>query len=254
LVKKSEDKTMARGTHRESGAQPTPLEEAHGATGPGTRPRDVSTPSGHSPEGVDWGGAGETYQSSTRPTGNKQLSEPSDTEDTSDDNHTNRKSGAQPMPPKGTLGANGPDAQASDVSAPQGDDPERFDWQVDLRDNTYKYERLVEPVGSAEQAGGRNSPFRTTATLNLQPMRLLTCWSDELIGSGGAFDRGRPAIREDTQYLGPADSPVSHNNLWDWAVTPPTGNTASSVYDGGRERLPETPQNGTEERSCVTQP
>jgi len=79
-----------------------------------------------------------------------------------------RESRAQPTPLGEEAGANGLDAQPRrDVSTPQGDNPTRFDWRVDLRDNTYKYERLVEPVGSAEQARGRDTPFRTTARLNL---------------------------------------------------------------------------------------
>jgi len=157
------------------------------------------------------------------------------------------------MPPGETPDAKGPDTQPSDVPTPQVDYPERFDWRVDLIDNTYKYERLVGLVGSAEQAGGRDTPFRTTATLNLQPIRLLTHWSDEPLGSGGGFDRGSPVTREYTRFSGHADSPVFHNNYWDWAVTQPTGATVSSVYDGGGERVPETPQDVNEESSCVTQ-
>jgi len=106
----------------------------------------------------------------------------------------------------------------------------------------------VWPVGSAEQAGGRDTPFRTTASLNLQPIRLLTGRSNEPLGGGVFFDRGSPVIMEYTWHPGSADSPVSHNNYWDQAVTQPTGNTASSVYDGGGERIPETPPDVNDER------
>jgi len=161
--------------------------------------------------------------------------------------HSQRPSGK-------TAGANGLDEQPRDVPMPQGDDPTRFNWRVDLRDNTYKYERLVWPVGSDEQAGGKDTPHRTIATLNLQPIRLPTRWSDEPLSIGGGPDRGNPAIREHTRYMGPADSPVSHHNIWDRAVTQLMGYTASSVYDGGGERVPETPQDIHEGRSCGTQP
>jgi len=56
-------------------------------------------------------------------------------------------------------------------------------------------------------------PFRTMATLNLQPIRLLT--------------------QEDTRFLEPADSPISHTNLWEWEATQHKGDTLSSVYDCG---------------------
>jgi len=141
------------------------------------------------------------------------------------------------------LGATEPDTLPANASTLQRPVPRRFDWQVNLRDNTYNYERLVETGGSVEHAGGRNTSFKTTATLNLQPIRLLTRWSEELLGGRGGIDRGRPATREDTLYLGPADSPLSHNSVRDRAVTQPKGDTASSVYDSGGERVPDTPQN-----------
>jgi len=56
LVKRGEDQTISRETHRESGVQSTSPGEALGSDGPDTPPRDVSTPGGHSPERVDWGG------------------------------------------------------------------------------------------------------------------------------------------------------------------------------------------------------
>jgi len=135
LVKKSEDLAIARGTPRESGVQPTPLEEASGATGPDSQPSVVSTPRGHSPETVDWrgalsgcqvdwGAAGEAEEPLTRPTENEQPSGPSVT----DNADRYRKSRAQPTPPEETPNANGPNTQPSDVPTPQGDYPERFNW------------------------------------------------------------------------------------------------------------------------------
>jgi len=98
------------------------------------------------------------------------------------------------------------------------------------------------PVGPDEQTGRRDTPFRTTATLNLQPVRILTRWSDKPLGSGGGLDKGSQAVREDTRFRGQADSPISHNNIWDRAVAQPTCDTPSGVYDGGGERVPETPR------------
>jgi len=92
--------------------------------------------------------------------------------------------------------------------------------------------------------------FRTTSTLNLQPIRLLTSWPDEPPGSRGDLDSGRPAKREDILCLEPTDSPVSPTNLWDRAVTQLA---ALSVCNSGGERVPKTPPNVNEERSCVTQ-
>jgi len=219
-LKKGEDGTITRGTHRESGAQPTSLGETLGADGPDTPPREVSTPRGHSPERVDCGGAGETYRSSTRPTGNEQPSGPSDTEGTSDDINIYRESGAQPTPLEETLGATGPNTQPRDVLTPQGHGPERFVWRVDLRDNTYKYERLMEPEGPAEHTRGKNpdTPFRTPITQDLKHIRLMTRWSDELLGGRWGLDQGSSALREDTRWRGQDDSPVSHNNVWDRVV------------------------------------
>jgi len=120
LVKKSEDLAISRGTHRVPRAQPTLLEQALGATGPNSQPSEVSTPRGHSPERVDWGGTGELYRSPTRPAMNEQPSGPSDLEDTSDDDDINRESGAQPTPPDETLGATGPDTPPVDALMLQG--------------------------------------------------------------------------------------------------------------------------------------
>jgi len=145
------------------------------------------------------------------------------------------------MPLGETPDVNEPDAQPRDASTFQREHPERFDWQVDLRDNTYKYERLVEPVGSAEQAGRRHTPFRTTATLNLQSIGLLTRWSDESRGSGGGFYKGSLAPREDTRFRRQADSPIPHNNIWERAAAQYTCDTPSGVYDGGGKRVLETP-------------
>jgi len=89
---------------------------------------------------VDWGAASEADESSTRPTENEQPSEPSMT----DDAYRYQESRAQPTPPGETPDDKGPSTQPSEVPTPQGDHPERFDWRVDLKDNAYKYERLVE--------------------------------------------------------------------------------------------------------------
>jgi len=113
----------------------------------------------------------------------------------------------------------GPNEQLRDVTLLQGDNTAMFDWRVDLQDNNYKYDRLVEPVGHTEQRGGRRTPHSTTATLNLQPIRLLRCWSDD------GIDRPSQTPRESTPWRGKTDSPVSHHNLWnregcDPSVTP----------------------------------
>jgi len=56
-----------------------------------------------------------------------------------------------------------------------------YNWRVDLTDNTYKYDRLVELAGPTDRPGRRDTPFKTTATLNLQPIRTLTYWVDDLL-------------------------------------------------------------------------
>jgi len=210
---------------------------------------------GEPPHGCqfDWGSASEAEESPKRPTKDEQPSSPSVTEDA--DRY--RESGAQPTPLGSTLDATGPDAQPRDVPTPQGDYPAKFDWRVDLKDNTYKYDRLVEPAGSAERARRRNTPFRTTATLNLQPIRILTRWPDESLGSGGGFDKGSQAFREDTRFRGQADSPIPYNNTWERAVAQPTCDTSSGVYNGGGERVPETPpevHRETAKKHYVVQP
>jgi len=100
---------------------------------------------------VNWGSADETDASLTRLTETKQPSGPSVT-DTADEH---RESGAQPTPLGETTGTLGPDEQPSDVTLFQGDHTARFDWRVDLRDNTYKYDRLMEPAGPAERLQNR---------------------------------------------------------------------------------------------------
>jgi len=108
------------GIHRESRAQPRPLGEETFVTN-----GLVEQPSGSSV-----------------------------TASTTDEADTHRELGAQPTPPGETPGANGPDAQPRDVSMLQGDDPARFDWRVDLKDNSYKYDSLGEPVGTPNREGG----------------------------------------------------------------------------------------------------
>jgi len=248
LVRKSED-----GTYRKPGAQPppqsTPPRLALGYDGPDTPPSEVFMPRGQSPKLVDWRGALEGCQVDwgtasvadgcpTRPTENEQPSDPA-AKDNIDTQSTHLSE---------TPDANGPDAQPRDVPTPQRDHPERLDWRVDLADNAYKYERLVEQGGSAEQTTEGNTSFRTTATLNLQPIKLLTRWLDELPGSGGGFDRESSATWEHTRCLGSTDSPVSHHNSWNRAEVRPRCDTPASVYDGGGQRVPETPPDGDLDR------
>jgi len=223
----------AHGTYREPRAQLTPPRGTLDSDEPDTPPRR------HIPERVDWGGTGELYRSPTRPTANEQPSGPSATEDTSDHENTHGKSGAQPTPLKETTGSVGPDTHPRDIPMPHGHSPERFDWRVELGDNTHRYERLVAPEGPAEHTRrGPDTLFRTTVTLDLQPLRLLTCWSDELLSSRGGPSEGGKAPREDTRGREQTDSPVSHNNFWERAEVQPRGN---SVYDGGGPHVPKTP-------------
>jgi len=107
----------------------------------------------------------------------------------------------------------------------------------------------VEPRESVSWIEGGHTSVRTTVTLNLQPIKLLTRWLDELPDIEEGLDRWSSASREYTQYLGPADSPVSHNNFYDRLVTRPT---AQSGSDSGAEHVLETPPHVNEERSCVT--
>jgi len=41
----------------------------------------------------------------------------------------------------------GPNEPPGNVPLPQRDNTAGFDWRVDLKDNNYKYDRLVEPGG-----------------------------------------------------------------------------------------------------------
>jgi len=101
----------------------------------------------------------------------------------------------------------------------------------------------MEPVGSAEHIRGKNpdTPFSTTVTLDLRPIRILTRWSDEILSSRGGHDKWSQAPRGNTLFLGQVDGPVSHNNFWDRAGAQPTRDTSSNTYDGGGEHVPETP-------------
>jgi len=129
-----------------------------------------------------------------------------------------------------------------------------YNWRVDLTDNTYKYYRLVEPPGPTDRPERRDTPFRTTTTLNLQPIRTLTCWVDEIPGSGGDVDTGKPSVRDATRLRGQADSPISHHNRWERATARPKCDIPSGVYDGCGERAPETPTEKRDDGSGVTQP
>jgi len=46
-----------------------------------------------------------------------------------------------------------PDAQPRDDPTHQGEYLAELDWRVDLKDNMYRYNRLVQPVGHAEETG-----------------------------------------------------------------------------------------------------
>jgi len=115
LLKKGKDGTIIRGTHKESGAPPTPCGKTLVADGPDTQPIDVSTLRGHSPERVDWGVACEADRSSAWPTINEQPSGPSVTESTINDVDIPRESGAQITPLRDTFGTAGPNTQPGDV-------------------------------------------------------------------------------------------------------------------------------------------
>jgi len=109
---------------------------------------------------------------------------------------------------------------------------DQYNWRVDLTDNTYRYDKRVELPALAE----RETP--ASATGNLQPIRALTHWMDEIHGKGGEATRGRQL----------ADSPISHYNSWERVPTHPTYDTPSGVYDGGGASAPETPMETCEWR------
>jgi len=85
---------------------------------------------------VDWRSADGADAS---PTGAKETKQPSGPSVT-DDADGCRESGAQPTPLRETSGAHGPDEHPSVGPLFQGDTAVRFDWRVDLKDNTYKYD------------------------------------------------------------------------------------------------------------------
>jgi len=116
----------------------------------------------------------------------------------------------------------------------------------------YKYHKLVEQPGPTDRPGRTDTPFRTTATLNLQPIRTLTYWADETQSSGRDVDTGKKTARNATRRRQQADSPISHHNNWERAAAQPKCDTLSGVYDGGGERVPETPSEKSDERPSVT--
>jgi len=78
----------------------------------------------------------------------------------------------------------------------------------------YRYDRLVQPVGHPEETGRRDKPYSATVSLNMQPMKILTRWFDELPDSAGTFDRESLVSREYAQY---GDQSI--------ALSPPTTTT-----------------------------
>jgi len=129
-----------------------------------------------------------------------------------------------------------------------------YNWRADPTDNTYKYDRIIEPPGPTDRTERRDTPFKTTATLNQQPIRTLTYWVDEIQGSGGDVDTRKQAARDTTRLRRQADSRISHHNRWDQAATQPKCDTPSGVYDGGGERVPETPIQRSDDGPGVTRP
>jgi len=158
IVRKDED-----GAHRESGAPPTaksrPPREALGSDGSDTPPSEGATPRGQSPAKVDGEG---TSQGSPH-----------------DGGSTDEADMLPTWPREATSDTHGPNEQPSDVTWLQGHNTVRYNWRGDLTTNTYKYEKLVEPPGPEK----RDTPF--TSTLNLQPIRALTYWIDEIHGRRG---------------------------------------------------------------------
>jgi len=126
--------------------------------------------------------------------------------------------------------------QPRDVTLPK-EDTARFYWRVNLQDNSYKYDRLVEPCWGESEGQAATRDLRR--------------WSDD-----------QP--RESMPGRGLTDGPVSHNNLWDrkevrpWCDIPvgagdsggkPRCDTSSRVYDGGSDRIPQTPPPWTTNRT-----
>jgi len=140
LVKRSDI-----GTYRE--AQPTSPGESRQSDGSDTPPSEFATPGRQSPETVDWG---------------------ADLTECQVNGESTDEAGTLPTwPRKVTSDTHGPNEQPSDLTLFQGDNTVRFNWRVDLKDNNYKYDRLVEPVGHTEQRGQRHTSLRATAALNL---------------------------------------------------------------------------------------
>jgi len=55
----------------------------------------------------------------------------------------------------------GPNEQPRDVTVLQRNNAAKFDWRVDLKDNHYRYDRLVEPVQTPNREGGDIQPHGT---------------------------------------------------------------------------------------------
>jgi len=87
-----------------------------------------------------------------------------------------------------------------------------YKWRVDPTENTFRYDRIEEPLGPNDHRGQRDTPFRTTTTLNLQPILTLMYRVDEIQDSRGDVDTGKQAARDATRLQRQTDSPISHHN------------------------------------------
>jgi len=100
-----------------------------------------------------------------------------------------------------------------------------FDWRVDLRDHSLRYDSLVEPMGHTGQRGRGQAVTRE-----------LRCWPDD--------DRTAPVQkqRESTPWRGQIDSPVSHHNLWDREGVTRCDTPGGAGDSGGQSRCDTSPR------------
>jgi len=256
LVKKSDIGTFKEVQPTSPGEFRWPEEPDTPTTG--TPTSEFATPGGQSPETVEGGSVDEA---DTEPTWSREatsdilarintykyvrivdLEEPASddlTERQDEGGSTNKHYTVLSERSSDTQGLN---EQPRDVTVGQ-EDTARFDWRVDLKDNSYKYDSLVEPclVESERQAATRD----------------LRCWSDD--------DRAAPGQtpRESTPWRGRIDCPVSHHNLWDreevqlqcdtpgMQVTVGPGATSRrECMMGGGERITEIPPQRPITRAC----
>jgi len=113
-----------------------------------------------------------------------------------------------------------------------------YNWRVDLTDNTYKYDRLVEPAGPTSGGTRGERVYKIRTEKNDDASDVAQSKGDT---PSGVYDGGGERVPETPMETSDDES----------GVTRPKGDTPSGVYDGGGERVLKTlpNPNGPPDRS-----